>query len=187
MIWGCVRICLGLMATTGFLFPSAKEPISSIQAGAWGHGVKPGVPYFHGPTIPTDGRWQPLQILSLCARMYSMPGWGTEACPCPGPDRSYLEWEWQQLCPVWRCHRYGIWSQPHPSSWPGPFLGWRVTAVTGRGRVGESGWSLGQGNGLPRTSPREAHPRRWDCAGTRGSKPLGHAPLSRCTSLTKHK
>lgn len=150
----CVCICLGLMVTTGFLLPLAREPISSIPVRGWRHGNQARgslFPYLL-PQPLVDGRT--LKILNLCARICSVPWWGTEVCPYPGPDRSHLEWEWQQLC--LRCHRLCAWPQPYPSSWSGPCVGeeWQQLQIRiewGRLAGMDRSW---------RTGPKEVHPRK---------------------------
>lgn len=110
-----------------------------------------------------------------------MPGWCTEACPYPSPDRSHLGWEWQQL--YLRCHRVYAWSQSYPSSWPVPFVGEEWQKLQVGIEWGRPAGVWGRRIGHRELVPGRPIPGRWDCAGARGSEPLVQAPLSHWTSL----
>lgn len=154
----CVCICLGLMVTTGFLLPLAREPISSIPVRGWGHGnqVRGSLFPYLLPQPLVDG--QTLKILNLCARICSVPGWGTEVCPYPGPRE--ISSEIGMATAMSKMPQAVCVTPTLPKFMVQPLCRWRVTAVTDKDRVGEAGWDAGKGNRSWRTGLKEVHLRK---------------------------
>lgn len=136
------------------------------------------------PPQPMADGW-PLNILNLSARMCSyLDDGGWEACPCPGPGKSYLAWEWQDH--AWPWDATGHVPDLNPTQAGARHLPKCREAAVTVWEWGRWGWlGLGQDNRELRACPRESILRRWDCAGARVSKPLVHWPIG--LHFSKHK